>query len=80
MKDDVAVDTIAQVRLVKDDVQGRVVRAVRHLQTLIYVLVHNDEYTKDEYKDYGNRDNAIVVLIQHYKGFFLRRFTIRPFV
>jgi len=63
MEDNVAVDTMAWMRFVKDDVQGRIVRTVRYLQTLVYVLVHDDGYVRDEYKDCRNGDGVIVALI-----------------
>ncbi len=80
MKDSIAVDAITQIRFIKDNVQGRIVQAVNYLQTLIYILVYNDRYTKDKYKDCKNKDNIIIALIQYYKGLFLYRLIIRPFV
>ncbi|EXL64010.1 hypothetical protein FOPG_19720 [Fusarium oxysporum f. sp. conglutinans race 2 54008] len=69
---------MARVRLVEDDVKRPVTGPIDKLQALVGIVVHNDWHPWHEHEDACYRYRAIVALVQHHGGFFLRRQTVLP--
>ncbi|RSL75852.1 hypothetical protein CDV31_017400, partial [Fusarium ambrosium] len=71
---------MARVRLVEDDVKRRVTGPIDKFQALMGIVVHDDGHPWHEHEDAWYWDRAIIALVQHHDGFFLRRQAVLPFV
>jgi hypothetical protein len=73
----VPADAMTRIRLVENDVQGRVACAADQLQTLVDVLIHNDGHAGDELEDGWHWDSTVIHVV-HENERLPRGFAVFP--